>query len=187
MTFSQRCNIWDKLIALFFLLLTLPISLITYILIKLSNPKLPAICKLKRYGLNKKPFYLYKFRSMTNSNRIREESNPMGRNKNDPRITKIGKVIRKFSIDEIPNLINILKGDLKIIGVRPCEEEEIKYLPPERFNYLPGLSGITSREGNKNPTLKEQYDAELSFSLNYGKVEKRKALKNAFKVIWNNK
>jgi lipopolysaccharide/colanic/teichoic acid biosynthesis glycosyltransferase len=124
---------------------------------------------------------------MTCGKRNRDANSPLSRDKNDARITRIGKIIRKLSIDEIPNLFNVLKGELKIIGVRPCEEEEIQYLPPERFKYLPGMSGITSREGSKNPSLEEQYDTELYFSTHYGKEVKRMALRNGFKVIWNNK
>ena len=108
------------------LILLSPLILIVSMLIKLES-KGEVIFKQKRVGLNGKEFYMYKFRSMViNAEELKEQlesqnemSGPMFKIKDDPRITKVGKFIRKTSIDELPQLINVIKGDMSLVGPRP--------------------------------------------------------------------
>lgn len=116
-----------------------PIMIVTAILIKLTSPGPIFADTPKRVGMNGKPFYTYKFRSMIvnayellkTDPRFKEayKEQQTGGNykiKNDPRITTVGKFIRKYSIDEMPQFINVLKGEMSIVGPRPYYEEELK-------------------------------------------------------------
>lgn len=127
-----------------------PIFLITAIAIKLES-KGNIIFKQKRVGLNGKEFEMYKFRSMVvNAEELKEKlakenqmSGPMFKIKSDPRITKVGKFIRKTSIDELPQLINILKGDMSLVGPRPSLPKEVEQFEPwmkRRLEVKPGLT-----------------------------------------------
>ncbi|MDZ4994074.1 exopolysaccharide biosynthesis polyprenyl glycosylphosphotransferase [Clostridium perfringens] len=127
-----------------------PILLLTAILIKLDS-KGPVFFSQERIGFRGKPFNMYKFRSMVvNAEEIKEKlkehnemSGPMFKMKNDPRITKIGKFIRKTSIDELPQLINVLKGEMTLVGPRPSLPKEVAQFEPwmmERLTVKPGLT-----------------------------------------------
>lgn len=127
-----------------------PILLLISILIKLDS-KGPVFFSQERIGFRGKPFNMYKFRSMVvNAEEIKERlkeqnemSGPMFKMKNDPRITKIGKFIRKTSIDELPQLINVLKGEMTLVGPRPSLPKEVVEFEPwmmERLTVKPGLT-----------------------------------------------
>lgn len=127
-----------------------PILLLIAILIKLDS-KGPVFFSQERIGFRGKPFNMYKFRSMVvNAEEIKEKLNehnemsgPMFKIKNDPRITKIGKFIRKTSIDELPQLINVLKGEMTLVGPRPSLPKEVAQFEPwmmERLTVKPGLT-----------------------------------------------
>ena len=127
-----------------------PILLIVAILIKLES-KGPAIFSQSRIGLNGKEFKMYKFRSMVqNAEELKEKlakqnemSGPMFKIKNDPRVTKVGKFIRKTSIDELPQLLNILKGDMTLVGPRPSLPREVEKFESwmlKRLEVKPGLT-----------------------------------------------
>ncbi|MDV4150396.1 sugar transferase [Clostridium sp. AL.422] len=132
------------------LLVLSPILIIVGILIKFES-KGPIIFAQKRIGLNGKEFKMYKLRSMvSNAEELKEKlaeqnemSGPMFKIKDDPRITKIGKFIRKTSIDELPQLVNVLKGDMSLVGPRPSLPNEVKKFEPwmlKRLNVKPGLT-----------------------------------------------
>jgi len=136
-------RIMDIIIALFLFLIALPLILITAIAIKLDS-KGPILYKQKRIGLYSRPFTIYKFRSM----RIDAENNgPQWTKKNDNRVTRIGKIIRKFRIDEIPQFFCILKGDMSMVGPRPERSvfiEKLRKTIPfyaSRLKMKPGLTG----------------------------------------------
>lgn len=127
-----------------------PVFLLVAVLIKLDS-KGPIIFSQKRVGLKGKLFNMYKFRSMiVNAEELKtrlkehnEMSGPMFKMKNDPRITSIGKFIRKTSIDELPQLINVLKGEMSLVGPRPSLENEVLQFEPwmmERLTVKPGLT-----------------------------------------------
>jgi exopolysaccharide biosynthesis polyprenyl glycosylphosphotransferase len=150
----------DVIGALLGLIILSPILIIIGILIKLES-KGPIIFAQKRVGLNGKEFKMYKFRSMViNAEEIKEKlkeknemSGPMFKIKDDPRITKIGKVIRKTSIDEVPQLINVLKGDMSLVGPRPSLPNEVKEFEPwmlKRLEVKPGLTCFWQVMGRNN-------------------------------------
>ena len=142
------------------LILLSPLILIVSMLIKLES-KGEVIFKQKRVGLNGKEFYMYKFRSMViNAEELKEQlesqnemSGPMFKIKDDPRITKVGKFIRKTSIDELPQLINVIKGDMSLVGPRPSlpkEVEKFEQWMMERLEVKPGLTCIWQISGRNS-------------------------------------
>ena len=122
---TKRCM--DIIGALCGLIFLSPIFLVVALLIKYEDPKGGVFFKQMRVGKDGKEFYMYKFRSMVTDAEERlqdllkynEVSGAMFKIKEDPRITRIGKIIRKTSIDELPQLINVLKGDMSLVGPRP--------------------------------------------------------------------
>ena len=143
-----------------------PIFIIVSILIKLES-KGPIIFKQLRAGKDSKPFYIYKFRSM----KI-ETPNIATNDFTDSHvyITRIGKIIRKTSIDEIPQLFNILKGDISIVGPRPVIEKEQDLLQLRRECYVdrikPGVTGWAQINGRDNLDVEEKvkYDKEYLYN-----------------------
>jgi lipopolysaccharide/colanic/teichoic acid biosynthesis glycosyltransferase len=119
--------------------------------------------KQKRIGLNGKPFYMLKFRSMYADAEARlqevlgqnETNGGMFKMKNDPRVTPIGRFIRKYSLDEFPQLINVLRGEMSLVGPRPPLERELEAYKPwhyVRFSTLPGLTGAWQVGGRSSIT-----------------------------------
>ena len=163
------------------LILLSPLILIVSMLIKLES-KGEVIFKQKRVGLNGKEFYMYKFRSMViNAEELKEQlesqnemSGPMFKIKDDPRITKVGKFMRKTSIDELPQLINVIKGDMSLVGPRPSlpkEVEKFEQWMMERLEVKPGLTCIWQISGRNNIDFEDwmkldiKYVRERSFKL----------------------
>ncbi|MDK0912629.1 sugar transferase [Clostridium perfringens] len=135
----------------FGLIILSPILLIVAIAIKIEDHKGSILFSQKRVGQYGKEFNMYKFRSMvSNAEELKaklmeqnEMSGPMFKMKHDPRITKVGKFIRKTSIDELPQLINILKGEMSLVGPRPSLPKEVDKFEPwmlERLEVKPGLT-----------------------------------------------
>lgn len=156
--FTKR--IIDFVGALCGLILLSPILLIVGLLVKMES-KGPMIFSQKRIGLNGSEFNMYKFRSMVvNAEELKktlakknEMSGPMFKMKDDPRITKIGKFIRKTSIDELPQLINVLKGEMSLVGPRPSLPNEVKKFEPwmlKRLDVKPGLTCYWQVSGRNN-------------------------------------
>lgn len=140
-----------------------PVLLLTTVLIVLDDFGTPFYTQT-RIGKDGKPFKIYKFRSMyLDADKKREElmkkNEGSGANfkiKEDPRITRVGNVIRKISVDELPQLLNILKGDMSIIGPRPFIPSEQANLPDDRLSVMPGLSCYWQIGGKNNLSLAEQ-------------------------------
>ena len=138
----KRCV--DIVSALLLLIITLPFSVVAAMLIKLESPG-PILFKQKRTGQYNKEFEVYKFRSMRND---AEKNGAQWASKNDIRVTRVGKFIRKTRIDEIPQLINVLHGTMSVVGPRPEREVFIKDLEKEiayyRFRHAvkPGVTGL---------------------------------------------
>ncbi|HFD8685425.1 TPA: sugar transferase [Clostridium perfringens] len=141
----------DILGAGFGLIILSPIFFIVAIAIKFEDSKGSILFSQKRVGQYGKEFNMYKFRSMvSNAEELKaklmaqnEMSGPMFKMKHDPRITKVGKFIRKTSIDELPQLINILKGEMSLVGPRPSLPKEVDKFEPwmlERLEVKPGLT-----------------------------------------------
>lgn len=149
--------------ALFLLVLTAPLMFLAVVLIKLSSPG-PIFLKQERAGKEEKPFHLFKFRTMIKD--AEEETGPVLAVQDDPRITPIGKSLRKYRIDELPQLFNILKGNMSFVGPRPERpffvEQFKKRIPgySERFRTKPGVTGLAQVSGfyATTPETKLKYD-----------------------------
>ena len=139
------------------LILLCPLFAVIVVLIKTTSIG-PAIYKQERIGLNGKHFQMYKFRSMVKNadakfkkvKDLNESNHVMFKSKNDPRITIVGKFLRKWSLDELPQLINIFKGDMSLVGPRPPIERELEHYKNwhyVRFMVKPGLTGMWQVNG----------------------------------------
>lgn len=170
MTFEQRIlkRIMDLAIAGFGLLITSPIFLITAIFIK-AEDKGPVFYKQKRATYAGRPFDVIKFRSM----KTEDGSIHRSVTKNDDRITKVGKFIRKFRIDELPQLINVLKSDMSIVGPRPEMLENVEKYTKElpEFAYRQrakaGLTGMAQIYGKYNTSPKDKLILDLTYINHY--------------------
>lgn len=168
----------DIIFSLAALIILSPILIITALAIFLDDPKGSPIFTQIRIGRKGKPFKIYKFRSMYIDAEERlndllkdnEMEGPAFKIKNDPRITRVGKVIRKISIDELPQLINILKGDMSIVGPRPALPREVKEYDSyqeQRLLITPGLTCIWQIQPNRNEvTFDEWVDMDIAYIQN---------------------
>ena len=146
-------RILDFLLALLGLLILWPILLIAMLAIVFEDPG-PALFRQKRLGFRGKEFTMLKLRSM----RVNAEHTGSGvySGKNDPRVTKVGRILRKTSIDELPQLINLLRGDMSLIGPRPPLTYHPwpieQYTPEQRrmFDVRPGITGWAQTHGRKD-------------------------------------
>ena len=163
------------------LILAFPIMIIVMILIKLEDPKGPIFFKQIRSGMNGSTFEMYKFRSMyvdaedrlEELMHLNEPSGPVFKITNDPRITRIGKFIRNTSLDELPQLLNVLKGDMSIVGPRPAlPRETIQYTPyqMQRLLVKPGIMCIWQVSGRNNIEFEEWVELDLEY------IQKRSVL-----------
>ncbi len=161
------------------ILILIPTTLIIYLARKvLKEDKGPLFYEQLRYGKNGKIFRLYKFRSMCigadkklkeyleNNDEAREKFEKTHKLQNDPRITKIGNFLRKSSLDELPQMINILKGDMSFVGPRPVVEKEVEEYGTNKDKFLsvrPGLTGYWQVNGRSNTTYEERMKMELYY------------------------
>lgn len=175
--------------SLFLIIVTSPIMLFTSIMIKLTSPG-PIIFKQTRVGLNKQPFVMYKFRSM----RINSESNTAWSTNVDHRKTKFGSFIRKFSIDELPQFFNVLKGDMSLVGPRPELPHFVETFKDEVPLYMvkhqvkPGITGLAQVNGYRGDTsIKKRIEYDIYYIENWSIfMEIGILFKTVFKGIKNN-
>jgi lipopolysaccharide/colanic/teichoic acid biosynthesis glycosyltransferase len=148
--------------------------LIVAILIKIEDPKGPIFFSQKRVGKNGREFNMYKFRSMVANAEERlaellelnETTGAMFKMKNDPRVTKIGKIIRRTSIDELPQLFNVLKGEMSLVGPRPPlirEVAEYTSYDKQRLLVTPGCTGLWQVSGRSNIGFNEMVELDLQY------------------------
>ncbi|EDZ56259.1 exopolysaccharide biosynthesis polyprenyl glycosylphosphotransferase [Bacillus paranthracis] len=161
--FIKRCL--EIIFSLLLLILTSPLILCIGILVKMESPG-PIFYKQERIGTGNKPFMILKIRSMRND---AEKKGPQWANQNDSRVTKIGAFIRKTRIDELPQLINVLKGDMAIIGPRPERKIFIdqfeKEIPDFQMRILvkPGLTGWAQINGGYDITPREKFELDMYY------------------------
>ena len=167
----------DVVLSLFGLVLISPFVVIIAILIKIDS-KGPVFFKHHRIGKNGKPFSMYKFRTMKDGAEAMindftpeqlEEWNENFKLKDDPRITRIGKFLRKTSLDELPQLVNILRGDMSIVGPRPVIEVELEEYGNDKDEFLsirPGLTGWWASNGRSEISYPERCSYELYYVRN---------------------
>ena len=155
--FIKRC--FDLLFAVLFLIVFSPIYLLTIIIIKIVSPG-PAIYKAMRVGKNGKLFTCYKFRSMrVDSGKVR-----LTTLENDGRIFPFGKFIRKTKIDEMPQVVNILKGEMSVVGPRPEDQENAEKVYVGEFKHIMDMKpGLTSTASLYDYTHGELFEDEESY------------------------
>jgi len=164
-------RIFDVIFSICVIIITLPITVSIAIIIKLTDGG-NIIYGHERVGKNGKKFKVLKFRSMymdadkklkeilENDSRAREEWEQNFKLKNDPRVTPIGKFLRKTSLDELPQFINVLKGEMSVVGPRPVTEEELKNFYKEKAiiyeKVKPGVTGYWQVEGRSDTNYEER-------------------------------
>ncbi len=150
----------DLILSLLALIILMPVMMVIYVLVRIKLGS-PAIFKQQRPGKNEKIFTLYKFRTMTdkkdeNGNLLPDEQ----------RLTKFGKILRSTSLDELPELFNILKGDMSIVGPRPLLIKDMIFMSDEqrkRHNIRQGLTGLAQVNGRNNLSWEEKIDYDLKY------------------------
>lgn len=173
------------------LILLLPFFIAIAIFIKLDS-KGPIFVKLKRVGY-KKNFYLYKFRSMVENaaslkkeleERNERKDGPLFKMKNDPRITNVGRFLRKTRIDEFPQLINVLKGEMSLVGPRPHEPEEVAKYARHHKKVLaikPGMTGLAQVSGSSDLAFDEEVKLDTFYVENWSLT---KDIKILIRTVW---
>ena len=184
-------RIIDVIISTIGLIVLSPIFLILAIIIKLDS-KGPVFFAHTRYGKDGKKFKMYKFRTMyENAQDMINDFTPEQMKEwkenfklqDDPRITKVGKFLRKTSLDELPQIVNIIKGDLSIIGPRPVIEEELEKYGDNKDKFLsvtPGLTGYWQANGRSSTTYEQRMEMELYYIDN---ISPKLDIKIFFKTI----
>lgn len=174
-------RVLDFTLSLIALIILSPIYLVLAILVRIKLGS-PIIFKQERPGLNEKIFTLYKFRTMTDE---KDESGKLL--PDEVRLTKFGKFLRSTSLDELPELINIIKGDMSIVGPRPLL---VEYLPLYnekqrcRHNVRPGLTGYAQISGRNSISWEEKFNDDLMYIENITFMEDLKiVLKTVLKVV----
>lgn len=169
-------RILDIVISLVMLILTLPLLIIVSVLIKIDSPG-PVFYKQRRVGKDGKLFWCYKLRSMyvdadkrkRELEAMNEASGPIFKIKNDPRITRVGRIIRRYSIDEIPQLFNVLLGHMSLVGPRPGTPEEIERYEnwhKRRLKVPQGITGLWQVSGRSNLSFNEMVILDLYYAEN---------------------
>lgn len=170
-------RILDELLSITAIILLGPVFIITAILIKLDDPVGPIFYSQIRIGRNGHPFKMYKFRSMVINADQRlepllkhnEVEGAMFKMKSDPRITRIGKVIRKYSIDELPQLLNVIKGDMALVGPRPPLRREVRNYTKydkQRLLVIPGCTGLWQVSERNNVGFHEMVKLDIKYIIN---------------------
>ena len=153
-------RVFDFILSLGLLLCLSPVFIAIIILIKRDSPG-PVFYYSKRYGRHGQMFNMYKFRSMVaNADDLlaklkdkNEVDGPIFKIKKDPRVTKVGAFLRKYSLDELPQIINVIKGDMSLVGPRPFPIEQVEqedYRQLKRLNIRPGITGLWQIRGRSD-------------------------------------
>lgn len=180
------------------ILFLLPVMILIAVLIKLEDPKGPVFFYQTRVGKNERTFKMYKFRSMvSNAEELLKElldknevQGAMFKMKDDPRVTRVGKFIRKTSIDELPQLWNVLKGEMSLVGPRPPLPREVKeYTSYDKKRLLvkPGCTGLWQVSGRSTIGFNEMVELDLQYIQDRGYFYDLKIIFKTVKVLFGTK
>lgn len=169
-------RIFNKALTLIFLFASLPIWIICFAAIKITSPG-NFIFSQQRIGKGKKLFTIYKFRTMVlNAEKLKpkyrhlnEANPPLFKIKLDPRYTKVGKFLSHIGIDEVPQLINVLKGEMALVGPRPLPQDEAAKIPSKyksRFSVLPGMCSLAALRGGHDLSFQQWMQLDLEYAKN---------------------
>lgn len=168
----------QRLLAFILLIFFSPLLIVLYIIVKLTSDG-PFIFKQKRLGKDKKPFFIYKIRTMvvdaedlsSTIYHLNEADGPVFKIHNDPRHTKFGSFLAHSGLDELPQLINIIKGEMAFVGPRPLPINEAIKVPEKyerRFSILPGLSSLWVIRGTDHSDFDSWMELDLKYVKNRG-------------------
>lgn len=172
LTWEQQLvkRIFDLVVSLLLLPVMIPLGALIAILIKLSSPG-PVLYRQKRVGQGGRPFYIYKFRTMVpDAERL---TGPVLATANDPRITRLGRILRATRMDELPQFYNVLKGEMSLVGPRPERPAFVKQhmdsYPEYRFRLMikPGITGLTQIMGKYSTDVGDKLRLDLFYISNY--------------------
>ncbi len=181
MFYLKLKNFFDKLFAILGLIISTPLLIIISILVKIKLGN-PIFFRQERPGINEKVFYIIKFRTMNN------KKDEFGKLLNeDYRITKFGRWLRETSIDEIPTLINILRGEMSFVGPRPLLKEYLNFYSEserKRHDVKPGLTGLAQINGRNKISWKKKFEYDILYVNNLSLILDIKiCLLTIFKVL----
>ncbi|MGK7918539.1 MAG: sugar transferase [Trichodesmium sp.] len=187
----------DLVAAGLFVLLAAPLLLLMATMIQLDSPG-PIFYKQTRVGLRGRHFKVWKFRTMVvNAEQLLKEleaknetkGGVLFKMKEDPRITKVGKFLRRYSLDELPQLINVLKGDMSLVGPRPLPLRDVEHFKPHHFarqNVLPGITGLWQVSGRSNILdFENAFRLDMTYINNWSLAMDFKILLKTVKVVLN--
>ncbi|WP_241210956.1 sugar transferase [Halobacillus sp. BAB-2008] len=194
--FAKR--VIDISFSLIALIVLSPFFLLISLLIKIEDPKGPVFFSQSRAGKNNKEFKMYKFRSMvSNAEELKEKlmdqneaEGPVFKIKEDPRVTKVGKFIRRTSIDELPQLINILNGNMSLVGPRPPLPQEVAQYNSyemQRLKVVPGLTCYWQVSGRSNLSFEEWVNLDIKYICNRNLFLDLKLILKTVKVLFGSK
>lgn len=172
-----------------------PLFCLIAMLIKLESPKESVFFKQIRVGKDGKEFCMYKFRSMCSDAeekldellKYNEVEGPMFKMKDDPRVTRIGRFIRRHSIDEFPQLLNVLKGDMSLVGPRPPLPKEVAQYTAydmQRLIVVPGCTGLWQVSGRNNLSFAQMVEYDIQYVENVSFVNDIKILFKTVGVVF---
>ena len=172
-------RVFDVAFSTLLLTATAPMWLLICVLIKLDSEG-PVLFKQKRYGYRRQPFEAYKFRTMVagaekkidSVKGLNDQKGAFFKSKNDPRVTRVGKWLRRFSLDEFPQFLNALLGDMSVVGPRPLAlttgevealERDFGETAKKRMNILPGITGLWQVSGRSDVTSEQRFSLDLFY------------------------
>ncbi|OMF66670.1 sugar transferase [Paenibacillus sp. FSL R5-0766] len=180
------------------LIILCPLFAVIGVLIKIEAPQGSVFFRQVRVGQNGKEFHMYKFRSMVaNAEDLLEQlidqnevNGNMFKMKNDPRITRIGKFIRKTSLDELPQLWNVFRGEMSLVGPRPALPREVKNYTSydrQRLQMIPGCTGLWQVSGRNSVGFEEMVELDLTYARERSMMVDIKIIFRTFKVLVGSK
>ena len=185
----------DLAVGLLALVVAGPIFLIIAALVRLSSPGSVFFAQT-RIGKNGQPFKMYKFRSMYIDAEARRaevlaQSDREGicfKSKNDPRITPVGRWLRRLSLDELPQILNVIKGDMSLVGPRPALPSEVAAYPAramQRLSVLPGITGLWQVSGRAEIGFDEMVEMDIHYARNAGLITDLSIMLRTFGAVFS--